>query len=51
LFYDIDSMPGLRAVAMGSVADSEIPPPRSSVYEQRRYRWVGTFGEGIDHND
>lgn len=51
LFYDIDAMPGLRAIAMGAFAGTELPAPCFSVYEARRLPWLQLVGDGIEHHD
>jgi hypothetical protein len=37
-----------RAVPVGAFADPAFPPPRVSVYEERRHPWVGV-PEGAEH--
>lgn len=51
LFYELDSMPGTRAIAMGGFAGQALPAPWVSVYEERKADWVEIVGEGIDHHD
>jgi hypothetical protein len=51
VFYTLDVMPGLTAVAVGGFADPAFPPPEYSVYESRKSPWVEIVGEGIDHLD
>lgn len=51
LFYEIESMPGVTAVAMGGFAGTELPSPWISVYEERKADWVEIVGEGIEHHD
>jgi len=48
--YVIDSMPGLTAVAVGAFADPSFPPPKYSVYENRRHPWVFVVGEDVEHD-
>ena len=50
LFYDIEAMPGVRAIAMGGFAGTELPAPWFSVYENRRMPWVEIVGAGIEHD-
>ena len=40
VFWTIDTMPGVTAVAMGAFADPTFPAPRVSVYGNRRHAWV-----------
>lgn len=51
LFYDIEAMPGLRAVTMGAFAGTDLPAPCASIYESRRLPWVEITGTGIEHHD
>ena len=51
LFYDLESMPGLRAIAMGAFAGTELPWPQYSVYEARRLPWVEIVGANIERHD
>jgi len=38
--WEIDTMPGVMAVAVGAFADPSFPPPRISVYGARRHPWA-----------
>ncbi len=38
--YELDTMPGLVAVAVGAFADPAFPPPAFSVYGARRHPWA-----------
>jgi hypothetical protein len=49
--YVIDAMPGLTAVAVGAFADPTFPPPRYSVYEQRKHSWTVVLGKDVQHID
>jgi hypothetical protein len=40
VYYDIDAMPGVLAVAVGAFADPTFPPPRVTVYNSRRHPWA-----------
>lgn len=51
LFYDLDSMPGVRAVAMGGFAGIALPTPQFSVYEGRKAPWLELTGGAIEHYD
>ncbi len=51
LFYVLERQPDVVAVAIGAFADPTFPPPRFSVYEQRRHPWVSIRGEGVEHHD
>jgi hypothetical protein len=48
VYWTLESAPGLVAVAIGALADANFPPPRHSVYERHRHRWVST-PPGIEH--
>lgn len=50
LFYRIDAMPGLVAIAIGAFADPTFPAPAFSVYENRKHPWVEIVGEGVIHD-
>jgi hypothetical protein len=47
--YDNEGMPGLVAVPLGAFADPAFPPPRFSVYEERRHPWVAVTGDDVEH--
>jgi hypothetical protein len=49
--YVNEGMAGVTAVAVGSFADPDFPPPDYSVYEERKHVWVQIEGEGIEHFD
>jgi hypothetical protein len=49
--YRNEGMPGLIAVPLGAFADPEFPPPRFSVYEERKHRWTVVLGEDVEHTD
>ncbi|MBU3078708.1 GFA family protein [Sphingomonas quercus] len=40
-----DTMPDFVSVAVGAFADPHFPPPRVSVYEERRHEWALAAGE------
>lgn len=40
VWYTNDSQPDSIAVTLGSFADPSFPPPRFSVYEERKHEWV-----------
>ena len=42
---------GLVAVPVGAFADPGFPPPRFSVWEDRRLPWVEISGEQVEHSD
>jgi hypothetical protein len=33
------------------LADPQFPPPRYSVYEERKHAWVDVLGDDIEHMD
>ena len=47
--YEIEALPGLVAVPLGVFADPTFPPPRFSVYEERRHPWVTVTGDRVEH--
>ena len=46
-----DAMPGETAIAIGAFADPGFPPPKFSVYEERKHGWVTISGDDIEHFD
>lgn len=48
--YRNSGMAGLVAIPIGAFADPEFPPPRFSVYEDRRHPWVAIVGDAIEHS-
>jgi hypothetical protein len=48
VYWQIDKVPDLMAIAVGAFADPDFPAPRFSVYENRKHPWIG-LPEGIDH--
>lgn len=50
VYYGIDHIPDVIAVALGNFADPEFPAPRVSVYEERRHDWV-CVPEGAERHD
>lgn len=50
VFYVIDAMPGLTAVAIGAFADPTFPAPRISNYEDRQHPWVAILGDDVEHH-
>lgn len=49
VYYDIDKMPGMTAVAVGAFADTSLPAPAYSVYESRQHPWVQLLGN-MEHD-
>lgn len=47
--YTNEGFPGLTAVPAGCFADPAFPPPRFSVYENRKHDWVEIGGD-VDHS-
>ncbi|WP_338844985.1 GFA family protein [Massilia sp. W12] len=41
LFYICEEQPEVIAIPVGAFADPDFPPPRVSVYEERKHAWVG----------
>ena len=48
--YTNESFPGVTAVPVGAFADPDFPPPRFSVYENRKHQWVEIQGADVDHS-
>ncbi len=40
VYYELEDVEGFVAIPVGAFADPAFPPPRVSVYESRKYRWV-----------
>jgi hypothetical protein len=51
LYWTIDTMPDVVAVAVGAFADPTFPAPRVSVYEARRHPWVDVATLDAEHYD
>ncbi|MCC6527187.1 MAG: GFA family protein [Polyangiaceae bacterium] len=50
VYYELEALPDVVAVAVGAFADPSFPAPRVSVYEARRHAWVGMPAD-IEHLD
>jgi hypothetical protein len=50
VYYRLDDIPDVVAVAIGAFADPSFPPPKFSVYEARMHAWTGV-PEGAEHYD
>ena len=48
--YESASLAGLTAVPLGAFADPSFPPPRFSVWEERKHAWVAVLGD-VEHQD
>ena len=48
--YVVEGWPGLVAVPLGAFADPSFPPPRFSVYEDRKHPWTTVLGDEVDHS-
>ncbi|MDQ3245595.1 MAG: GFA family protein [Pseudomonadota bacterium] len=42
-------MPDLVAIPVGAFADPAFPPPRFSVWEERKHPWVTILGDDVEH--
>lgn len=52
VYWQLASLPDFVAVAVGAFADPGFPPPRFSVYEERRHAWAITpESMEIEHMD
>jgi hypothetical protein len=50
--YEINGkFDGLVAIPVGAFADPTFPPPRFSVWEDRKHDWVEILGEDVEHSD
>ena len=49
--YELDKFPGVIAVPIGAFADPSFPPPRFSVWEERKHAWVDIVGDEVEHSD
>lgn len=49
--YEIEAMPGLTAVPVGAFADPDFPPPKYSVWEERKCAWTAVLGDDVEHED
>lgn len=49
VFYELSGVPDVVAVPIGAFAEPGFPPPRISVYESRRHRWVVVPAEAEHH--
>lgn len=50
VFYRPEAFPDAVTIPVGAFADPGFPPPRVSVYEERRHPWVG-LPDDIEHMD
>jgi hypothetical protein len=41
VYYTLEAVPDAIAVPVGAFADPTFPPPKVSVYEERRHPWTG----------
>ena len=48
--YTNENFPGAVAVPVGGFADPDFPPPKFSVYENRKHDWVEIIGDDIDRS-
>lgn len=49
VYYGLGSEPDVVAIPVGAFADPAFPPPRRSVYESRKHKWV-TLPSGVEHH-
>jgi len=45
VYWEPSGMPEFISVAVGAFADPNFPPPRVSVYEERKHQWALAAGE------
>jgi hypothetical protein len=48
--YVMEGWPGLTAIPLGAFADPTFPPPRFSVWENRKHSWTAVLGDDVDHS-
>ena len=48
--YTNESWPDLIAIPVGAFADPSFPPPRFSVWENRKHGWVEIAGDDVTHS-
>ena len=51
VYWEIDRMPDVVAVAVGAFADPKFPPPTVAVYEARRHPWAVMPDLNVEHWD
>ena len=49
--WEIDTLPGFVAVAVGAFSDPTFPQPRVAVYEARRHLWAVSAELELEHYD
>jgi hypothetical protein len=49
--WEIDTVPGYVAVAVGAFADPSFPPPKVAVYEARRHAWADFPSLAIERHE
>lgn len=47
--YTLRDVPGFVSVPIGAFADPQFPPPRVSIYEERRHAWVSVPEDAERH--
>jgi hypothetical protein len=50
LFYTGGGFADLVAIPVGAFADPAFPPPRFSVWEERKHQWVEILGDDVEHS-
>ena len=50
VYYRLNHVPGVVAVAIGAFADPSFPPPKFSVYESRMHAWTGVPADAEHHD-
>lgn len=51
VWYQGGPLPEAIAVPVGAFADPAFPPPRFSVWEDRRHPWLSVLGDEVEHSD
>lgn len=51
VFYTIDGMSEVTAIAVGAFTDPQFPAPTYSVYETRKHAWLSLNSAEMEHID
>jgi hypothetical protein len=51
VFFELATTAAFIGVAVGAFADPTFPPPKFSVYEERRHPWAAIEGITVEHVD
>lgn len=48
--YQIDAWPEVVAVPLGAFEEADLPAPAYSIYERRKFPWVGITNDEVEHH-